>query len=164
MIAVRAGNHCRQERAEVLVVTDGQPFDGAVLAFGHEEHVEQAENSPAAQTVYLGQDPVLRTGLAAEAQGDHLERCGHHLPSLSWPVTSPTVPPGSITADRRIPATPGRNWISPRDPTDAVKTAPNDRAIRRRCGRFRYVGVTASPGGRHDQSMPDARGLGWVSH
>src|SRR6185437_14267143 len=106
MIAVRAGNHCRQERAEVLVVTDGQPFDGAVLAFSHEEHVEQAENSPAAQTVYLGQDPVLRTGLAAEAQGDHLERCGHHLPSLSWPVTSPTVPPSSITADRRIPATP----------------------------------------------------------
>jgi hypothetical protein len=72
MIAVRAGNHRRQQRAEVLVVTDGQPFDGAVLAPGHEDHVKQAENSPAAQPVYLSQDPVFGTGLAAEAQGDHL--------------------------------------------------------------------------------------------
>src|ERR1035437_4289558 len=54
MIAVRDGNRRRQERAEVLVITDGQPFDGTVLALGHEEHVQQAENSPAAQTVYLG--------------------------------------------------------------------------------------------------------------
>src|SRR5690348_16981751 len=128
MIAVRAGTHCRQERAEVLVATDGQPSDGPVLALAHEDKAGQRRTPPAAQTVYLGQDPVLRTGLAAEAQGDHLERCGHHVPSLSWPVTSPTVPPGSSTADRRIPATPGRNWTSPRDLTDAVKTAPNDRA------------------------------------
>ena len=81
--AVRDGHHCRQQRAEVLVITDGQPFDGAVLAFGHEKHVEQAKNSPAAQTIDLGQDPVLGTGVAAEAQGDHLQRCGHHCPPLS---------------------------------------------------------------------------------
>jgi hypothetical protein len=74
--AVRNGNDCRQQRAEVLVITDGQPFDGAVLASGHEEHVEQAKNSPAAETIDLGQDPVLRTGVAAEAQSDHLQRCG----------------------------------------------------------------------------------------
>ena len=49
-------------------------------AFGHEEHVEQTKNSPAAQTIDLGQDPVLRTGAAAEAQRDHLQRCGHHGP------------------------------------------------------------------------------------
>src|SRR6202030_141242 len=96
--AVRGGNHCRQDRAEVLIITDGQPFDGAVLAFGHEEHVEQAKNAAAAQTINLGQDPVLRTGGAAEAQGEHLERCGHHCPPCPWPLTSPTVPPGALTA------------------------------------------------------------------
>ena len=98
MIAVRNGNHGRQERAEVLVIAGRQPFDGAVLALGHEEHVEKAENSPAAQTIHLGQDPVLSTSVAAEAQRDHLQRCGHHCAFLSWPVTSPTVPPSGVTA------------------------------------------------------------------
>ena len=96
-IAVRQRNECRQKRTEILVITNGQPFDGAVLAFGHEEHVEQAKNSPAAETIDLGQDPVPRVGVAAEAQGDHLERCGHHCPPKSWPVTSLTVPPSGLT-------------------------------------------------------------------
>jgi hypothetical protein len=87
------GNDRGQERAEVLVITDRQLLDGAVLAFGHEEHVEEAKNSPAAKTVHLGQDPILGTGAAAEAQGDHLERCGH----LCLPV--PVVPARNV-ADR----------------------------------------------------------------
>jgi hypothetical protein len=75
--AVRNGHDCRQERAEVLVITDGQPFDGSVFAFADEEHVEQPKNSPAAEEVDLCQDPVLSTRAAAKAQRDHLQRCGH---------------------------------------------------------------------------------------
>src|ERR1700754_2774077 len=106
MIAVRTGNPRRQERAEVLVVTDDQPFDGAVLALGHEEHVEQAENSPAAQTVYLSQDPVFGTGLAAEAHGDHLERCGHRCP----PRLGRNVADGTTRPRPRRPAHPRYSW------------------------------------------------------
>ena len=83
--AARDGNHRRQQRPEVLVITDDQPFDAAVLAFGHEQQVEQPKHSPAAQAIDLGQDPVLRPGVAAEAQGDHLERCGHHCPPCPGP-------------------------------------------------------------------------------
>jgi hypothetical protein len=64
--AVRNGNDCRQQQAEVFAITDGQPFNGAVLASGHEGHVEQAKNFAAAQTIDLGQDPVLRTGVAVQ--------------------------------------------------------------------------------------------------
>ena len=97
-LAVRHRNDRRQERAEVLVITDGQLLDGAVLAFSHEKHVEQAKNPPAAQTVDLGQDPVLGTGVTTEAQRDHLQRCGHRCPPLFRPVMPLTVPPGSVTA------------------------------------------------------------------
>src|SRR6185437_13531522 len=112
--AVRHGNDRRQERSEVLVTTDRQPFDGAVLPFGHEQHVEQAENSPPAETIHLSQDPVLGTGVTTEAQGDHLERCGHRC-LLFRPVMPPTVPPGGITASRCIRTSPGTKWVSLRN-------------------------------------------------
>ncbi|HYV77717.1 MAG TPA: hypothetical protein VE979_06285, partial [Streptosporangiaceae bacterium] len=106
--AVRNGDNCRQERAEILVITDDQLLDGAILAFGNEKHVKQAENSPAAKTVDLGQDPILGTGVATEAQRDHLQRCGHRYPPRSEPVVSPTVPPSGRTGSWRIRVPPNR--------------------------------------------------------
>src|SRR4051812_42331168 len=61
MIAVRAGNHCRQERADVLVVTGGQPFDGAVLALATKS---MSGRRPASARI-LSSEPASRRNLKA---------------------------------------------------------------------------------------------------
>ena len=116
-----AGKDAGQQRAEVLVLADLEPLQGAILPLGQEDHVEHAQHATALDPVDLGQDALLSIRIEVKGQRDYLEWCGQ-----------PALLPSRNDADQRCGPLPYR-----------FSQVPGCRALARRRHEGRYRNLTA---------------------